>query len=372
MCYTYSCMRVDILLWPRTELNLDSSEGANRVALYELEYLNKYNVNTRLFAKKVNREFPNIYTVKQHKILGDTYFPYYTQFVLKNFKSDLLFGINCPKLAFFLPKKTVINFLINNPWLPYYNKKHLRERYKQSHFVFCSNFSKEYFLQKYPEIPEDKCFVCYPGIDTSIFRPQYTKKEKMETSILFLGQWIEEKGIYVLLKAIKLLEKRRNDFRLTLGGGPYLWKLKFLLSRQQETENRVYSIIQCLKNVDVIGMVENVKIPQLYNSADILILPSIDSEAFGMVGIEAMACEVPVVASRVGGIPEHVINNKTGILVEPNNEKLLADAIEYLIDNKSTRKKLGKTGRKRVENHFTWDAHTKTLIKIFEHVKKAE
>jgi len=357
-----------MLLWPRTELNVDASEGANVVAFYELNYLNKYGIDTKLFVKSVNREYPNIKTIRHIEFLESKDYFYYIHFILRNINSDLFVGINCPKLALFMPRKTIISFHINKPWLPNYDIKIFRDRYKKSFFVFCSKFIKDYFLERYPEIQKDRCFVCYNGVDILKFAPQPKKRDNEKVRILFLGQWIEEKGIYVLLEAIKLLEKKRDDFQVILGGGPYLWKIKDLHLRQQENEKKVYDIIRNLNCVEVTGEVSSDKLPDIYNSADIVVVPSIDQEALALVNIEAMACGLPVIASKIGGMPEAIIDNKTGILVEPNNANALADAIEFLIDNESIRKRMGKSGRKRVEKYFTWDIHTKKLIDIFNYV----
>jgi len=359
-------MNVDILLWPRVEVDVEKSGGAERVALYDVEYLNKYGIQSRLFVKKVNKQYRHIRALGHLDFLGTGDYLYHLHFILSS-RSDLYLAINCPKLSLLHPTKTILSFHINDPWLPHYTNKIFRNRYKKSFFVFCSNFLKKEFLRKYPEIPESRCFICYNGVDTSRFRPMREDSDGA-VRILFLGQWIEEKGIYVLLEAIKKLSKKRKDFVLLLGGGPYLWKVNTLRDHQKKIEEKVKKIVGSIKCIKIIGIIDYSRLPELYNSVDIVIFPSIDQEAFGLVNTEAMACGLPVVATDVGGVPEVIVNNETGLLVEPSNAKALTNALEYLIDNEPIRKKMGRKGRERVERYFTLDIHTENLIKIFNHV----
>jgi glycosyltransferase involved in cell wall biosynthesis len=92
---------------------------------------------------------------------------------------------------------------------------------------------------------------------------------------------------------------------------------------------------------------------ELYANASVFACPSV-YEPFGIINLEAMACETPVVASRVGGILETVVDGETGYLVEPANPRAIADAINTLLRNPEMAKKFGRNGRRRVEDHFSW------------------
>jgi len=92
-------------------------------------------------------------------------------------------------------------------------------------------------------------------------------------------------------------------------------------------------------------------IPELLRKIDIVAVPS-KREAFGMVAIESMAARVPVVATRVGGLPELIDNDHTGLLVPPGDTESLCMAIRYLIENPGIRKRMGEKGRKKVEKYF--------------------
>jgi glycosyltransferase involved in cell wall biosynthesis len=92
---------------------------------------------------------------------------------------------------------------------------------------------------------------------------------------------------------------------------------------------------------------------ELYANATVFACPSV-YEPFGIINLEAMACQTPVVASRVGGILETVVDGETGILVEPADPRALADAINSLLRNPQRVEAYGRNGRRRVEEHFSW------------------
>jgi len=105
-------------------------------------------------------------------------------------------------------------------------------------------------------------------------------------------------------------------------------------------------------NDKVILTGSRIDIPQILNSLDLFVLPSL-REPFGIVIIEAQACGKPVVATSVGGIPEAMKDGETGILVKPKSSEDLANKIIYMIRNEKIRQKMGLNGRKRVERKFS-------------------
>ena len=91
-------------------------------------------------------------------------------------------------------------------------------------------------------------------------------------------------------------------------------------------------------------------------------------ESFGVSILEAAACEVPAITSNIGGLTEVNINQKTGIVIEPNKPKKLADSILKLYKNKDYRIKLGKNARKRVVQNFDWNQNIREMINIYKKV----
>lgn len=147
------------------------------------------------------------------------------------------------------------------------------------------------------------------------------------------------KGHINLLKAMPEVLARFSTARLLLiGDGPHKEVLKKNV-REMNLNN----------TVEFKGYVEN--LPMQLSSADIFVLPTL-SEGFPITIMEAMAMELPVVASRVGAISELVLNKQTGILVEPGNPEALADAIIYLLSHPDDAKKMGHAGRDRIHSIF--------------------
>jgi len=363
-------MRVGILLWDRARLDLNASGGVELVALKEAEYLNKKDIDALLFVKEAVGVHEKIRKINLSKKYDRKAYLYYLQFILRNITSDAWIAVHCPKLSLVSPKRTIVSFG-HRAWLPFYKYVFFRNRYKSATFVFCSEFLKRDFLQRYPEIPPHNCHVIYNGVDVDKFRPSSNKKSNGPVKILFVGQWNEQKGILVLLDAIKILEKKRyGGFELVLVGGPHLWKVDEDYQKQKVTGEKINGIISGLSSVRILGEVAHSDLPPVYQSCDILVFPSIGPEGFGLVNIEAMACGLPVVATRVGGVPEIVLHGKTGFLVEPNDAESLAHSLEDLMDNKQMREKYGAKGRERVEQIFTWDRHINKLIELINHIKE--
>jgi glycosyltransferase involved in cell wall biosynthesis len=128
-------------------------------------------------------------------------------------------------------------------------------------------------------------------------------------------------------------------------------------------------------------MLPKEKVINLYTHAAIFVCPSI-YEPFGIINLEAMACETPVVASAVGGIPEVVEHGETGLLVPPevisptevqprHPEQFardLAAAVNTLLDNAELRATMARTARRRVEEHFSWRSIARRTLEFYEHV----
>ena len=108
-------------------------------------------------------------------------------------------------------------------------------------------------------------------------------------------------------------------------------------------------------HVTFLGPVEHARLPDVFARADLFLQPSIGDEAFGITIIEALACGLPVVGSRVGGIPELVIPGRTGLLAEPGKASAWAEAIASLLERGEERERIGRQARQRVEADYTWD-----------------
>lgn len=217
---------------------------------------------------------------------------------------------------------------------------------KADHVITCSEALKNtiialgYDKNKVTAIPN--------GVDTNIFRPmnksecrrRYNLPED-ESICLFAGRIHPMKGI--------------KEIITSAGKNP---DIIFVLAGPGEIPGHP-------KNCIFFGDISPNEMPELMNTADFLILPSY-SEGFGLVLIESLACEVPVIASNVGGCPEIIKNGHTGILIEPKNTQSLSSAINYMKINSEQRKLFGINGRNYVIKKYDSRLSIKYLTEIHE------
>ncbi len=228
-------------------------------------------------------------------------------------------------------------------------------------------------------VDAEKVKVIYNGINLQ----EYVVTDKVSTLekygidqskpfVLFVGRITRQKGIIHLVNAIKYIDP---DTQIVLcAGAPDTPEIA------KEMEDSVAEVKKDRDNVIWIDvMLEKEEVIQLYSHADVFCCPSI-YEPFGIINIEAMACETAVVASAVGGIKEVVVHGETGLLVpleqqteapfEPKNpdkfSRDLAAGVNQLISNKELTRKMAKNGRKRVEETFDWTAIAKQVEDLYK------
>lgn len=205
------------------------------------------------------------------------------------------------------------------------------------------------------DIPLERSSVLHNGVDTDVFRASWDCSE--DRLILFAGRVDERrKGLHVLLQALSLID---TPVHLVvagpLGDATNLDGISGSMSEGCHKRHRV----------DYIGCLKPRELARWMQRAELFVFPSL-SEPFGMVGIEAMACGAPVVASNTGGIPDFITHQETGILVHPGNPRELAGAIERLLEDKPLRLRIAERGHNYVTKHFTWDKVVARLENIYD------
>jgi glycosyltransferase involved in cell wall biosynthesis len=217
-------------------------------------------------------------------------------------------------------------------------------------------------------VNDGKIHVVYLGADPNVFR-HYENASSLRDRlklgnkriILFVGHFGLRKGIPFLVKAMsKILKEHSNTLLLCVGGTPE-WLGTHLYWDYIRNLVRELGISE---SVRLVGEIPHRELPYYYSLADVFAFPSL-YEAFGKVIVEAMACETPVVASNVGGIPEIVEHKRNGLLVEPGNVVELAHAINSLLSDSDFAKTLGRNARQTVIEKFTWRLTTENLTKIY-------
>lgn len=182
----------------------------------------------------------------------------------------------------------------------------------------------------------------------------YLSRTKEDRNIILLsaGRLHEEKGIDVLLLAIDIIVKEKiTNFKLIIAGdGPHKKKLKYMCK-----------LLGIERYVEFVGKVSQEKLRELYFICDIVVFPSVYHEPLGRVAIEAGIMGRPIIASKIGGIPEIVDDRVTGLLVPPNDPYILSRSIIELIENEDIRKMMEKNGRatilKKINPRHIADQH---------------
>jgi glycosyltransferase involved in cell wall biosynthesis len=178
------------------------------------------------------------------------------------------------------------------------------------------------------------------GMDPARFpRPEESETPPAERPVkrLFLAALVEEymKGFHVFHDACSRLWQTRQDFELVATGDP---------PGQVDPFTRFT------------GWLSQAELPRLYRETDITVVPTIAQEGLSRTSVEAMASARPVVASRIGGLPASVTDGVTGLLCEPGDAEDLARKLGTLLDDAELRRRMGREGRRRFEEDFTWAA----------------
>ncbi len=211
-------------------------------------------------------------------------------------------------------------------------------------------------------VGEEKILRVYSGIELDLFRPvtgerknRIRKKWKLKRNDAVIGivskLW-DGKGHAVLINAFKELKKEIKDARLVIVGEGYLYDE---LLRMVD--------MHCLKD-SVLFTGFQMDVSEIISTFDVAVLPSF-FEGMGRVLLEAMAMEKPVVASRVGGIPDLLEHGINGFLVRPGNVEELTEALKKILTDKGLAESMGKQGRKRIKEQFSADVMAQSVEKLY-------
>lgn len=180
------------------------------------------------------------------------------------------------------------------------------------------------------------------------------KKTDFNNKIIFFGRISKYKGIDVLLEIFKLIKEGNKDAELLIVGSGDITEYKELIE-------------QC-KDVTVVNRwINDSEVEHFFSQADILAIPYIDASQSGVIPL-AYGFAMPVVAFRVGGIPEQITDGETGFLVEPTNIIEFANKCVYLLDNPNVIEKMGYAGLVKSKQEMGWDRVCELLNKSFKQV----
>jgi len=218
-----------------------------------------------------------------------------------------------------------------------------------------------YFL---PHLREDQIQIIYNSIRTDRFRPGLPPPQKWSDNhklkIFWVGRINEGKGVEDLITAFAQVSKAIRDVDLWIAGTGEAGYINYLKKRAEALGVRDRVVFP--------GPIPNEQVPQYMANTAVFPYPSRGGEGIPRALLEAMACEAPVVASRVSGIPEAVIDGETGLLVNKQDIGGLAAAIETLLQDKQLAHRLGRQARKKIIEEFSHEVVIPKIAKLLKEV----
>jgi len=209
--------------------------------------------------------------------------------------------------------------------------------------------------------------VIYNGVDTNEYRPDSQSRERFreklqikkdELLISFVGRLDYQKNPQMFLKAVETVRKRHGNIKVVIAGnGPEARAVERFVREGNNAQWATW-----------LGFTDEV--PALLNASDIFVLPS-RWEGFGLSAAEAMATGLPVIATKVPGLTELIIDGKTGLLIESEDVEALVLAIEKLIDDEAMRVSLGSAARQRVQEKFSIDMSIVAHEQLYDEILRA-
>ncbi|MEM2145626.1 MAG: glycosyltransferase family 4 protein, partial [Candidatus Jordarchaeaceae archaeon] len=230
--------------------------------------------------------------------------------------------------------------------------------------ITVSEFSANEIVKHF-KVPRERISVIHNGVDTELFHVRKKPSKNSDEdyyNITFVGNCENRvKGLPLLLKTMRYLKDNSElKIKLTIVDK---WKEEGIappLIKRYGLEN----------DIEFTGPLTFEELSKQYATTDLIIIPSL-FEGFCFPSVEAMACGTPVVAYKVGALPQVMDDGKTGILVEPGDWRAMAKAVEKILKNKELRENMGKRGRERVEKLFTWKKAAEKVMEIYRDVINA-
>lgn len=246
-------------------------------------------------------------------------------------------------------------------WSPYQSKLFqwmVRYNFKRADCVTAtSHFLAQATAQFCP--PNTSVHVIPFGVDTQVFAPPNQQNSDRPPTIGIIKTLRPRYGIRELILAFRQIAANFPKARLMIvGGGEKQVELQSLVDR-----------LNLSQSINLTGPIAHHRVPEYLHQFDIFVVPSLTNrESFGVAAVEASACGLPVVASNVGGLPEVVVDSKTGLLVPPGDVDALARAMTRLLDNPALRVDMGQAGREFVLQHYRWADNAALMDKLYREV----
>jgi len=237
-----------------------------------------------------------------------------------------------------------------------------------------SRFIADGIAKRFP-MAQGKLNVIYSGVDTGIYKPNWSKeglrnkdilKQKYGLQgykvVLYVGRLSIKKGAHIVIKALERVMKSHNNVALVIVGSKWYG--------QNQTDDYTVSLRTAAKNLSgpivFTGFLPPSEIPKYYNLGDLFVCASQWNEPLARVHYEAMGAGLPIITTNRGGNPEVVGGYGNGLVVDKyNSPDAFADSIQYLLNNPQLAAQMGKAGRKLAEGKFNWARVAEDMLKVF-------
>ena len=236
----------------------------------------------------------------------------------------------------------------------------LKEKVERSaFFATISEFNIRYLTSKTSHSNKLRIIRC--GVDPDKFEPRRDFVANEVIKVGMVGRLVEKKGIDTLINALALLKKQGQRIELQIAGsGPLEEDLLKLVTDKKLT----------MLDVNFLGVMPHTEVADFIKSLDVFVLPckkdsNGDMDGIPVVLMEAMLSGVPVISTMISGIPELVVDKETGLLVEPNDEIALAEAISCITQDDNLREYLIEGAIAKVKHEFSLTGNTQALNKLF-------
>jgi len=204
-------------------------------------------------------------------------------------------------------------------------------------------------------IDPTKISVIHNGVDTTLFVPVSAKKPKDRKQIIWVGRYVQGKGVEYLIEAFSQVLKKIPNAHLTLvGDGP----------EKTEIEEKIQNL-QIQSSVTLLDDVDNADLPRMYIQSNVFVLPSL-MEGVPRTLLEAIACGTPVITTNLPHLRNIV--DGAGFVVPPQNPQVLSEAIITILENSSLAEKMGQSGRTKIELWYSWQDTVKKTLELYKSV----
>ena len=326
---------------------------------------------------------------------SNLYYPGYALQIahdLKQKRPDIIhihnFSQYVPLIRKFNPNAKIILHM-HCEWLSQLDRSIIRRRMEQTDLVLgCSEYIINKVRLRFPQYA-DRCKTLFNGVALDDFNDLGKSNRNGGEKILFVGRISPEKGVHILLDAFREVLSRRPKAQLNIVGPSGVVPYDFIVALSDDDNvSRLASFYSGKvrkkdhyadyleeqlspaerKQVSFLGFVSHSSVVDYYRDADVFVFTSEWDEPFGIPIVEAMACGLPVAAAKGGAVPEIVKDGKTGLLVNRSDAPALAQAVVQLLENGELRDSMGKAGRYRASELFTWDRSTGQLLEYYKNL----